>query len=106
MSIIQWGSNKASQLIGFEGSFIAEPSVANGYYLEDQRPIQVAAGDEHTLVLTETGDVFSFGNMKIGNSYRKQGIKVPGLDHETIVHIAAGANSSYAVSNAGKVYQW
>lgn len=32
--------------------------------------------------------------------------KIVDLEHETIVHIAAGARSSYAVTATGRVYQW
>lgn len=109
MSISLWGSNHSRQLIAQKATVISGPVVATDPNLEDQVPIQLAAGYEHSMVLTESGDVYWYGSGKAhgGESFSKSnGFKVAGLDHETIVHIAAGAHSSYAVSNSGKVYQW
>lgn len=101
-----WGTNTSRQLIGQSTHVLSSPSQGIDKLLENQVPLQVAAGYEHSLVLTESGDVFSYGSGKPHFGGRGTGIKVQGLDHETIVTVAAGAHSSYAVSNTGKVYHW
>ncbi len=80
--------------------------------------MQVATGDGHTLILFESGDIYSFGRGKegqlgreVGDSERKSGVHkmskaVVGLEHESIIGVAAGALTSYAVSASGEVYQW
>jgi hypothetical protein len=112
MSVFVWGSNKYQQLIGQSGLHCYSPAlVANAF--EDQTPIQVAAGDQHILVLSETGDVFAFGcgqDGQLGNGKRWSGKqindKVIGLEHETIIHVSAGSHCSFAVTSTGSVYHW
>lgn len=79
---------------------VSTPTQVVDKSLENQVPLQVAAGNDHSIILTEAGDVFVYGTEKMNHR------KVQGLDHETIVHVAAGAHSSFAVSNTGKVYHW
>lgn len=113
MSVYLWGSNKCKQLIGQSGLHSYSPAAVVDPLLEDAIPCQVAAGDVHTLILTEAGNVYSYGGGKdgqLGNGRKvlssQSGCKVEGLDHETIVHIAAGSHSSFAVTATGKVYHW
>lgn len=130
MSLLFWGSNQSGQLAGQTGKYCYTPAEAKDGQLEEQVPIQVTAGYEHTLVLCESGDVFAVGanrtNSDPRNKVGSNVVKVPGttfihhrktrsdileiiflgLDHETVVHVAAGAHSSYAVTNGGRVYQW
>lgn len=112
MSVFVWGSNKHQQLVGQKGLHCYSPALVADRF-EDQIPIQVAAGDDHVLVLCESGDVFAFGGGKDGQlgqgtrfAYAKTQNKVIGLENETVIHIAAGAHSSFAVSAAGSVYHW
>lgn len=113
MSVFVWGSNKHQQLVGQSGLHSYAPAQVPTHLLEDQIPIQVAAGDEHVLVLCESGDVYSFGGGNDGQlgqgqrgALRGSNNRVQGLEHETVVHIAAGAHTSFAVTSTGSVYHW
>eukprot|EP01039_Chlorochromonas_danica_P009869 gene9869-10915_t len=112
MSVYVWGSNTHQQLIGQSQARFYSPASVDPNCFDDQVPIQVAAGDQHTLVLCESGEVYSFGNGRdgqLGQGERFERNKknlVVGLDHETIVHIAAGASSSFAITSTGSVYHW
>jgi alpha-tubulin suppressor-like RCC1 family protein len=70
----------------------------------------IAAGGDHSLALTESGEVYAWG----GNSYGQLGLgdgkdrltptKVPGLTG--VKAIAAGGDHSLALTEAGEVYAW
>lgn len=115
MSVYAWGSNKSQQLPGQNGLHAYAPTLVSDQF-EGQTPVQVAAGDGHTLILFESGDIYSYGRgregqlgREINDFERKKGSTaktVLGLEHESIVGIAAGALTSYAISAAGEVYQW
>ena len=71
---------------------------------------QVACGLGHVLVLTEAGDVYSFGVASMGqighgtrNSVRNPRLVLRGKE---VYQIAAGRYHSMAVSNYGVVYAW
>ena len=71
-----------------------------------------ATGDCHSLILTDYGDVYSFGRGaegQLGHTQRNDERSprlVSALRHETVVAIACGSSTSYAVTSSGKVYQW
>jgi alpha-tubulin suppressor-like RCC1 family protein len=61
---------------------------------------QIATGDRHTIVLRNDGRVFVYGDSS-------QRTTVPAIvNSKYIVGIAAGADSSFALSSDGAVYQW
>ena len=61
--------------------------------------IAFAAGENHSLILRETGDVLAFG----ANDYGQ--VKIPlGVEH--IIAIAAGDDHSLALKNDGTVLAW
>lgn len=62
MSIYGWGSNKFNQLCSQEVLHLYSPSL--NLDVESLELAQVATGDSHTLVLTDYGDVYSFGRGK------------------------------------------
>ncbi|CAD7941951.1 unnamed protein product, partial [Amoebophrya sp. A120] len=76
------------------------------------RIARVAAGADHTLALTEYGQVMSWGVGNFGNlgSGGTQDIWVPHLlrDLEDIecIQVAAGAKHSLALTSSGHVYAW
>jgi RCC1 and BTB domain-containing protein len=112
MSIHVWGSNKYKQLLGQENLHCYAPAAGNEV-LESNILIKIAAGDGHSLVLCESGDVYSFGRGNEGQLGHSKESKlesvvklVSGLEHETIVDISAGSLTSYAITSTGKVYQW
>jgi RCC1 and BTB domain-containing protein len=71
------------------------------------------SGEGHTIILCESGEVFTFGKgdegqLGQGNKWKSCRVprKITSLEHETIVSIAAGARTSYAVTASGRVYNW
>ena len=105
--VYSWGSNSNGQL-GLD-------SVSERYY----SPVKIggipkikalAAGSKHTLLLSEAGDVYSFG----GNEYGQLGIgttqtfvrvptKISALNKITAISMGAGGNSTKAVRYDGSV---
>ncbi|KAG7669828.1 hypothetical protein Ndes2437B_g06016 [Nannochloris sp. 'desiccata'] len=75
--------------------------------------IAVAAGNFHTLCLTESGHIWAWGRNKKGELGLGSDIDssdtprlVAALKNEKISAIAAGAEHSLAVSSTGEVYSW
>ena len=72
----------------------------------------VAAGNQHSLILTTSGSVLSFGRNldgQLGIGSRKEA-KLPnlvsGLKDDVIVEVAASGDFSLAMSDAGSVFAW
>jgi len=83
----------------------------------DIRIVQAAAGESHTLLLSDTGSVYSMGTnlhgqLGVGGERRanEQATGAPeviqGLAEAFIVRIAAGGDHSVAVSDQGRVWSW
>lgn len=103
---------------------VAEPAaVAASFAEQGERVLQVACGSQHTVVLLESGRLFStgkgdFGRLGHGNTrdelefeeidYFQQehdSILRPG-EPATIVKVAAGNNFSAAMSGDGELWLW
>ena len=110
MSLYVWGSNKSKQLNTQNALHCYSPVYTPGA-CGDNVPIAVAAGESHTLVLCESGEIYSFGRGKDGQlghggeEANKANI-VGGLENETVIAVAAGSASSFAITSTGNVYQW
>lgn len=110
MSLYVWGSNKSKQLNTDKALHSYSPVYTPGA-CGDNVPIGVATGESHTLVLCESGDIYAFGRGKDGQLGRhggeaNQSSIVGGLENETVIAVAAGSASSYAITSTGNVYQW
>ncbi len=77
-------------------------------------PSVVAAGENYSLVLTTTGQLYTFGDNDFGeNGYAADTnphptptlVTIPGANGP-IVEVAAGANSSLALTATGQVFGW
>ena len=82
-----------------------------GGFPEPDRPLPaVAAGEVHSLVLTESGEVYAWGNNVSGKlglgdtEARLTPTKVEGLPK--VKAIAAGIEHSLALTESGEVYAW
>ncbi len=110
--VYSWGSNFYGQLgLGTEELSVTAPTKID----DITRAVQVAAGTEHALVLTDSGEVYAFGNNRFGqlgtgNMEEKMQENTPvlvtALSGKGIVQIAAGSDVSYAVSADGTLYTW
>jgi alpha-tubulin suppressor-like RCC1 family protein len=107
-----WGDNKEGQLgLGnFKPTYFI-PTIVD--FFKDIPVKQAAGGENHTLILTETGDVFAFGSAECGKlglgpvkpkTLYHSAIQIPNF--RNIQLIACGDNHSLAISNEGILYTW
>uniref|UniRef100_A0A7S3YQC4 RCC1-like domain-containing protein n=1 Tax=Lotharella globosa TaxID=91324 RepID=A0A7S3YQC4_9EUKA len=80
-----------------------------------QKALQIAVGSEHCLVLTEDGNVFSWGsgkNGRLGHGNNVNCIEPQRLDNfvggtgQQVIQLAAGEAHSMALDEKGQVYVW
>lgn len=102
-----WGRNSYGQL--------AQP-ITSPYRNDNPTPVKlpepviaIAAGDNHTLAVTESGDVWAwgrnaFGQLGVNSGDSSTPVKVSGLSG--IVAVAAGAEHSVALQSDGSVWTW
>ena len=80
--------------------------------LEQVRAVQVAAGPEHSLVLSAAGHVYSFGWGGVGQlghgdeADQPRPVRVAALLETRVCQLSAGADHSLATDEAGAVYAW
>lgn len=111
-SIYVWGSNKFAQCgLDNEGGcdYFTQPKIVKT--LATAHVVQVACGNFHTLALTNSGDLYSFGaNMygQLGLGYESEKVTKPtlvkSLQGIPIAHISCGANHSFIISTSGSIY--
>jgi alpha-tubulin suppressor-like RCC1 family protein len=73
--------------------------------LRSERVVAVSAGDQHSLVLTEAGDVLSFGD-GVGHGDTQHYLTpkvIEALRDERVVAVAAGNGHSLVLTEAGAV---
>jgi hypothetical protein len=80
-------------------------------YLSDEQVIDICCGEYHTLVLTNSGEVYAWGQNKsgqIGNGMSNQliPIKVNGFNGEKVIQISCGYHHSMALTESGRVFSW
>jgi alpha-tubulin suppressor-like RCC1 family protein len=113
-----WGYNNFSE-IGFGSSYSALKPLETpltGTPLEGKTITNIAAGSNHTLVVTSEGKVYSAGSNALGqrgigtatsiNAYMAVATAGTPMDNQKIVAITAGKNVSYALDSNGKLYGW
>ena len=93
----------------------------NHLFSDDEVITSLACGEGHSLISTAEGEVYTFGR----NNYRqctedveRDAVnlkevtechvprKVTSLDHEYVIGVYGSANSSFAITDTGKVYRW
>jgi alpha-tubulin suppressor-like RCC1 family protein len=107
-----WGFNQDGLLgNGKNDNNIYNPHL-NGY-LSDKFVIDICCGGWHSLALTNSGEVYvwgdnSMGQIGNGNNYRYQfkPLKVNGFDDEKIVMISCGYWHSMTLTESGRVFSW
>jgi len=108
-----WGGNADGQL-GLN-DFVDRPSPSLVPLDHESRPIQVACGGRHTLILGECGEVWSSGcnlagqlghGEDFGTEPLKKFIEIDSLSDERVVLIACGGAHAAAVCADGTLYTW
>ena len=103
----------------FDLTIFDSPTISNSIFL-DETIISIAAGDRHSLAVTDEGKVYAWGDDTLNQtglySKGRSFYDYPALiDYsnndfnfldETIIGIAAGYGHSLAVTDEGKVYAW
>ncbi len=111
-NVYAWGSNSYGQL-GIEGdsSNVSAPTLVEG--LRDKNVIDVKAGREFSVVLTESGSVYTFGaNAKLQLGYNSTSdtnatpLPVDIADNVFVTAISVGQSSVSAIDADGKLYMW
>ena len=87
-----------------------------GTPLAGKKIVKIAAGQGHSLALTDDGMVYTWGRNdtgQLGNNATTDAmlpvaVTVTGtpMSNKTIVEIASGARHSLAIDSSGKVYAW
>jgi len=108
--VYTWGCNDDQALGRDADEWLPAPVKGE---LEGQFVVQVACGASHTVALTESGDVYSWGTYRdagglIGYNDKEEYKKTPSRlsSLSNVVQIAAGENHDLALTTNGTVYQW
>jgi alpha-tubulin suppressor-like RCC1 family protein len=107
-----WVRNKWGYLgIGSEDKRYPKPIL--NQYLNNEFVIDISCGFQHSLVLTNCGEVYAWGDNYFGqigngcnNYYQSIPIKVKGFNNERVVMISCGYLHSMALTECGHVYSW
>lgn len=108
-----WGLNNYFQL-GFKGlkGQLVQHVPKRATFTCSTSMVGVACGPHHTLFLTKTGRVYSAGRAEYGmlglGKVSKEICPAKCVDSlgNSIIQISAGINTSFAVSDEGKLFAW
>lgn len=112
--LYSWGNNLNGQLgLGHETKTVASPSLIK--FFENIRLKKIDCSQESSLVLTQSGDVYSFGSARSGNlghdfdiSGKNESLPelIYGLENEIINDISISDYHGAAVNNKGELFAW
>ncbi|MCL2170330.1 MAG: hypothetical protein FWB74_09955 [Defluviitaleaceae bacterium] len=98
----------------FWGDDTANVQFWNRAFLPYDEPImanvsRVSMGDRHSLILTESGRLYTFGlnnHGQIGNGTTANVTNEPIFIMDNVVYISAGSDNSFAITRDGRLYGW
>jgi hypothetical protein len=109
-----WGCNDWGVLgNGKNNEEICKPEF--NQYLSDKQIIDICCGAYHTLLLTNSGEVYAWGWNEFGQignerngSFECQSIpiKVNGFNNEKVIRISCGYRHSMALTESDRVFSW
>lgn len=108
--VFTWGGGKNGRLGHGDEKIRAQPTWVQ--HLKHERALSVTAGYHNNLVLTEKGQVWSWGwgahgQLGLGDiKDRDTPTVIEELSHERILMLSCGDRHSFAVTEDGKVYGW
>ena len=112
--LFTWGNNGEAQL-GLGQDCTSAPVPTRLHLPNDELVIEVACGGWHTLALTDSGKVYSWGSNSAGQVSQLLPEKVwtplnalneDGLGRSKIMAIACGEKSSLVLRSNGQVWAW
>ena len=117
-AVYTWGWNYHGQLGNNtktnSNTIVAVQTI--GTTLAGKKIVKIAAGQGHSLALTDDGRVYTWGRNdtgQLGNNATTDAmlpvaVTVTGtpMNNKTIIEIASGARHSLAIDSSGKVYAW
>jgi alpha-tubulin suppressor-like RCC1 family protein len=80
--------------------------------LEGHKIAEIKCGQEHNVILTTDGLLFSYGKNNFGSLglggriFAPSPQRITKLENKKIVSVACGFHHSLALSNIGDVYSW
>lgn len=106
------GISYSQQVNTFKAVSFKQNSLEKNDY--DEKIIDIAIGDFHVLALSQSGNVYSWGENESGecgtNDERIKNeprlINPSYFEHEKITFVSCASLSSFAVTTSGKVYFW
>ncbi|KAH9525595.1 hypothetical protein Btru_001785 [Bulinus truncatus] len=109
--VFMFGPNEWGQLgLGQDNKGVNKPSCVKS--LKHEKSKYVACGRSHTLITTETGHIYSFGNHADGQLGYKTSTdqhipkRIESLPPTKYKMLSAGSDSSVALTDDGKVFMW
>jgi alpha-tubulin suppressor-like RCC1 family protein len=106
-----WGDNRCGQL--GNGRRVGNKKPELNENLRNLFITDVKCGSNHSVILTKTGEVYSWGFNKSGltgylsgGDYQITPIKINGFDGKKIKAISCGYWHSLALTECGRVYSW
>jgi alpha-tubulin suppressor-like RCC1 family protein len=107
-----WGRNDYGQLgLGEEAMgdmYSAEryPRIVRSLPVDNQKVIDFACGEHHLVALTESGDIYEWGNRLWLEPHRVSRSERYKEDLKDIVKVAAGDKYSFALTREGRLFSW
>lgn len=108
--VFTWGGGKNGRLGHGDEKIRAQPACVES--LLRFKAVRVTAGYHNNLVLTENGNVWSWGwgahgQLGLGDKQdREIPTVIPSLSGENVVELSCGDRHSFAVTGSGKVFGW
>lgn len=128
--VIGWGLNNFAELaiddqVGSDGGCILKPTLVET--LKDYQVAHITGGEHHSVCCTEDGKLLTWGRIdghQVGqprSSFTEKNtrfdekknprvliipLQVPNLENDKIIHVAAGPDHNFAVTQEGKVMSW
>jgi len=105
-----WGCNRDGQLSQSKNPLLLLPRNVTSFF--GTQILRVECGKNHTLLYTEDGELYAFGQGtcgQLGNGSKKNQsspILLDGFPKNKIASIACGIQHSVAITTSGSVYIW
>ncbi|CAO3691550.1 unnamed protein product [Umbelopsis ramanniana] len=112
--VYSWGSFRADDgILGFSKDQKVQSNPVLFSALEKFKVVDIAAGADHAMALTDEGHVYSWGDGKqfqlgrrIMERRKTNGLVPERLALRNIVHIASGSYHSFALNDKNELYVW